>query len=340
MTELGVTSNNHVAPGRASARDRIRTVAARTPAAQALALAALLAVAVITIPGFLGAGSLDSTLVLAAFLGIAAIGQTLVILLGGIDLSVPAIISGANVMIPALVSEGVPFTAAFVIVTLAAGALGAVNGYLVRSLRISPLVFTLASGTIVTGLTLAWSGTGTKTGPIPGWLADFSSPIGRTASLPIPMVVAAWAVLATGLGIVLHYTVTGRHLYATGTNERAAAIAGIRTRRIWIGAFALSAVSAAVLGALLDGFVGAPTTGIGTPYLFTSLTAVLIGGTSLVGGRGDYWRTVLGALIVTVISILLISRGAGQAPQELLFGLLILLFVGLYGRDRRIRDRV
>ena len=286
MTETGISSIHHVVPDHAQTRDKLRALLARTPAAQALGLAVVFAAVTITIPGFLGASSINSTLVLAAFLGIAATGQTLVILLGGIDLSVPALIGGANVMVPALVSDGIPFTAAFAVVILAAGALGVVNGYLVRRLRLSPLVFTLATGTIVTGLTLAWSDTGTKTGTIPDWLTNFSSPIGRTAGLSIPALVVAWAILAVGLGVILHHTVTGQHLYATGTNERAASIAGIRTQRIWIGAFALSAVSAAFLGILLDGFVGAPTVGIGTPYLFTSLTAVLVGGTSLVGGRG------------------------------------------------------
>ena len=340
MTSSATLSMNETVAERPRVRHKLRNIAEGTPVLQVLGVIVLVAYATITIPGFLGRSSLNSTLVLAAFLGIAATGQTLVILLGGIDLSVPAVISGANLMTPMLVGKGMPFGAAFAVVILAAGAVGAINGYLVRRLRLSALVFTLASGAIVTGFTLAWSHSGTATGAIPAWLANFSSPVGRTFGLTVPPVIVVWAAVAIGLGIVLHRTVTGRHVYATATNELAASIAGIRTRRIWVGAFTVSALSAACLGVLLDGFVGAPTLGVGAPYLFTSLTAVMVGGTSLVGGRGDYWRTVLGALIVTLISTLLVSRGAGQGLQELLFGLLILLFVGLYGRDRRVRDRI
>ena len=101
----------------------------------------------------------------------------------------------------------------------------------------------------------------------------------------------------------------------------------------------LSAIAAAIVGILLTGFTGTGEAGVGDPYLFT-IAAVLVGGTSLVGARGDYWRTVLGALILTVMTTLLVGHGAGEALQEILFGVLILFFVGVYGRDQRVRDRV
>ena len=95
-----------------------------------------------------------------------------------------------------------------------------------------------------------------------------------------------------------------------------------------------------VPGVLLAGFTGTGQEGIGDSYLFTSLAAVLVGGTSLVGARGDYWRTVLGALILTLITTLLVGHGADESTQEILIGVLILVFVGVYGRDQRVRDRV
>jgi ribose transport system permease protein len=94
------------------------------------------------------------------------------------------------------------------------------------------------------------------------------------------------------------------------------------------------------VGLLLTGFVGSAVVGLGDQYLFLSLSAVVVGGTSLVGARGDYWRTVLDALILTLVTTLLVGHAAGQAVQEMLFGALILLFVGLYGREGRVRDRV
>jgi ribose transport system permease protein len=102
----------------------------------------------------------------------------------------------------------------------------------------------------------------------------------------------------------------------------------------------VSAVAAAVVGIVLVGFTGQGEAGVGNQYLFLALAAVLVGGTSLVGARGDYWRTVLGALIMTLVTTLLIGHGAGEATQEVLTGILILLFVSLYGREKRLRDRV
>ena len=337
MTTLGTAST----ATRATLRgDRVRSILRGTPIAQAAAVTVLAVVAVTTIPGFLTRSSIYSVLILAAFLGIAAAGQTLVILLGGIDISVPAFITGTNLMAPVLVGKGMPVGVAIAVVLLASALLGGAQGYLIRRFELSPLVFTLAIGAIVTGVTLAWSHAGALSGNIPTWLSSFSAPIGHTLGIPVPPIVVLWALLAMGLGIMLHRTVAGRHVYATAANERAASLAGVKTLRIWIGVFALSALSAGTLGVLLDGFVGAPTANVGSPYLFTSLTAVMVGGTSLVGGRGDYSRTVLGALIVELITTLLVSKGASAGLQQLLFGLLVLGFVGLYGRDRRVGDRV
>ena len=89
-----------------------------------------------------------------------------------------------------------------------------------------------------------------------------------------------------------------------------------------------------------DRLIGTGQAGVGDQYLFGSLAAVIVGGTSLVGARGDYFRTVIGALILTLINILLVGHGARQPTQEILIGVLILVFVGVYGRDRRVRDRV
>jgi ribose transport system permease protein len=327
-------------PVRPAAAPALARLVAGTPLLQAVALVALFAATALTIDGFVTRTSIYSALVLAAFLGIAAAGQTLVILIGGIDLSVPALISAANLVSPMLSARGWGFGLVILFVIGVGALVGAVNGYLVRRLGVSALIVTLASGAIVTGLALAWSKNGFAQGNVPAWVSSFSSPIGHTFGVAIPPVVVLWAALAIVLGVVLHRSVTGRHVYATGANQRAADLAGVRTLRVWVGSFALSGAAGAIVGLLLTGFVGSATVGIGDPYLFTSLAAVLVGGTSLVGARGDYWRTVLGALILTLITTMLVGHGAGVDTQEIIFGLLILLFVGLYGRDRRLRDRV
>jgi ribose transport system permease protein len=339
-TEISIPVVTTSALTRALEAPRLRRILAGTPALQMVALLALFAVTSLTIDGFVTRTSIYSALVLAAFLGIAATGQTIVILIGGIDLSVPALISAANLVSPMLSAKGWGFGFVILFVVSVGAMVGAVNGYVVRKLGVSPLIVTLATGAIVTGLALAWSKNGFAAGNVPTWVSSFSSPIGQTFGVDIPPVVVLWIVLAIVVGVVLHRSVTGRHVYATGSNQRAAELAGVRTLRVWVGAFALSGAAGATVGLLLTGFVGSATVGIGEPYLFTSLAAVLVGGTSLVGARGDYWRTVLGALILTLITTLLVGHGAGVDTQEIIFGLLILLFVGLYGRDRRLRDRV
>jgi ribose transport system permease protein len=318
----------------------LRRIARSSPILQVVSVIVLLLACGITISGFFSKSSLVTTLILASFLGIAAAGETLVILIGGIDLSVPAVISGTNLVVTLLAGKHVSFALAVLFVLVCAAAIGVINGFVTHRFRAPPLIVTLATGAIVTGLTLGWTRGGQVSGSPPGWLTSFSAPIGTTLGVPIPAVIVLWAVTAVVLGVVLHLTVSGRRLYATGANELAAELAGVRTERVWVYSFMVSALAAAVVGIVLVGFTGQGEAGVGNQYLFLALAAVLVGGTSLVGARGDYWRTVLGALIMTLVTTLLIGHGAGEATQEVLTGILILLFVSLYGREKRLRDRV
>lgn len=318
----------------------LRRLLRTTPLLQVAAVLLLAVAAATTIDGFLTLTSIYSTLVLASFLGIAAAGQTTVILIGGIDLSVPALITGANLVSTSLTGKGWSFVTVCLFLLAAASIVGVINGYTTHRFRVPPLIVTLATGAVVTGATLGWTKGGQVSGQVPHWLATFSSPIGTVAGVRLPPIVLLWAILALVVAVVLHMSVAGRRVYATGANERAAELAGVKTLRVWIGAFVFSAVCATVVGVLLAGFTGTGQAGIGDSYLFTSLAAVLVGGTSLVGARGDYWRTVLGALILTLITTLLVGHGADESTQEILIGVLILVFVGVYGRDQRVRDRV
>lgn len=334
-------AGRETAPVATTRSTRIRRLIDGTPLLQLIVLAVVFIIAAATINGFTQKSSLYSVLVLASFLGISAAGQTLVILIGGLDLSVASIISGADLVMPVLIGTAhwsAPEAIVFVIVV--GGLVGALNGFIVRRWHVTPLIITLAIGGIVYGIALATTKSGLKPGVVPVWLTRFSSPIGTTFGVGIPPVVVAWAVLAIIVGIALHRTIAGRRLYATGANQRAADLAGISTLRVWVAAFALSGAAAAATGVLLDGFISAASTGAGSSYMFTSLAAVVVGGTSLVGARGDYWRTVLGALILTLITTILVGHGAGEALEEAAYGFLILVFVGVYGRERRVRDQV
>jgi ribose transport system permease protein len=197
---------------------------------------------------------------------------------------------------------------------------------------------TLATGAMVTGGVLAWK-RGFVTGVPPEWLAKVSSPAGKTFGLPVPWIVFIWAIVAIVFFTLLHRTVLGAWVYATGNNPRAAVLALVPTGAVWAGAFALSAFSATMAGVLLAGFAAGGDASIGEPYLWNGITAVLVGGTAF-GARGDYVRTVLGTLFLIVLAQVMIGHGYSYADQQILYGVLILVVVGIYGRDRRLRDQV
>lgn len=311
----------------------------RFPILQVVALIALFAWGTISLPAFAGRSSINSMLVLASFLGIAAAGQTIVILIGGIDLSVPNVITAANLITTLLGGKGWNFGAIVAVILGTCVVVGAVNGYLAHHFRIPPLIITLGMGSVVVGAVLA----GTQAsvyGGVPGWMTRFVSPVGKVGGVAVPPVVLFWAALAILIGVVLHLTAVGRRLYATGANERAAKLALVRTELVWVGAFAASAVFSGIAGILLGAWSGTGEQDIGDQYLFLSIAAVIVGGTSLLRARGDYWRTVLGSLILIVLTTNLVGHSYSQATQQIILGLIILVVVGTYGRDRALRDRI
>jgi ribose transport system permease protein len=311
----------------------------RLPVLQTLALVVLFIYGASTINGFSNETSIDSMLVLAALLGLAALGQTLVLVLGGLDLSIPGhIVMGAIVVSQLYGTHHWSAPLAIAVVIVIAAVLGAATGWICHRWRIQPLIVTLGIGAISAGGAVAWT-RGRVTGAAPHFLTDLTTATGTTFGLHVPPIVAIWLGVAVAVAVVLHRTVAGRKLYATGANPRAAGLARIDTNRVWVLVFTFSAVVSAVVGVLLAGFAGADQT-IGDPYLFSGLTAVIVGGTTFMGARGDYTHTVVGAMILTVLTTILVGKGYSQADQQIIFGALILLVVAGYGRDRRLRDRV
>jgi ribose transport system permease protein len=327
----------------ARARARVAGLGAlgrRLPLPQLAAVAGLFIYASIALEGFSDRTSVYSMLILASFLGLAGAGQTIVLLIGGLDLSIAAVISAANIMTAELTGTyRWPAVAAFALIAALAGCVGALNGYLCHRFRVQPLVVTLGTGAAVAGGILAWTG-GNVTGTAPRWLGTVSSPAGTVLGIPFPPVVLLWACVMLLMAVVLQRTVVGRRVYATGSNRRAADLALVPTRRIWTGAFAVSALYSALVGVLLAGFSGSGDQTIGDPYLFQSLAAVILGGTTLIGARGDYWRTAAGALFLTELTTVLDGFGLSPAGQQIVFGLLILLAVAAFGRQPRLRDRL
>jgi ribose transport system permease protein len=335
-----VSTDPRAAPvDKPSAWARAGAVQRRFQVVQILALVALFEWGTWTVTDFATKQSVYAMLITASFLGVAGAGQTIVVLVGGIDLSIPAFISLGSIVISDLTGlYHWSFVPALVVIIVVSVLLGGVNGYISHRFLIPPLVVTLGMASIITGALLVWTN-GKPSGSPPAFVTNLSLVGGSTFGIGIPPVVFIWVVLAVVLGLMLRRTLAGRHLYATGANAMAADLALVRTRRVWVGAFAVSALIAGLLGVLLAGYAGSGNVQLGDPYLFEGLAAVIVGGTAF-GARGDYWRTVLGALVLTVLSTVLVGKGYSNADQQIIFGILILAVVAGYGREVRLRDRI
>ena len=301
--------------------------------------AALHATGTLLVEGYSSEFSIRAMLVLATLLGVASIGQTLVILLGGIDLSIPFVIGFANVVAAQLFGSGMDFVAVSAIVAGLALIIGAANGALSSTLRIHPLIVTLGIGTAVQGAVLLWTA-GFPTGSAPDAVTRFVSIGGSAGPLPVPWLIPAFAGLAVIVVVMLERTPFGRRLFALGSNPQAAPLALIGPRTIWTITYALSALFAALAGVLLLGFTGSAYGDVGQPYLFQTIAAVVIGGTTLVGGRGGLVGTIAGALVLTEINTLLIGLGLAASTVEAALGVLIILLVSLYGREPHVRTTI
>jgi ribose transport system permease protein len=340
MTSLAPAPAAPAGPGSAlRASRRTAALQRRFPLLQVLVLIALVL--------YVGARDGDFTwgdlwapiLLQASFLGIAAAGQTLAILVGGLDFSIAAYIVAGNLLtthLTGLEHWNFALVALMVLAICLVG--GGASGWLCHRFGLEPLVVTLGMSSVVVGA-LVGTDTLLVNGAGPGWLVSFTAQSSRTFGIPVPPIVAAWIILAAVITVILARTPLGRRLYLVGAGPRAADLAGISTRRVWTGVYAASAVLAGLAGILLAGFSTGGDTNIGNNYLFPGLAAVIVGGT-MMGGRGDYLRTCLGALIITALNFVISVLNVNAAAQQVVFGALILATVALYGRERRLRDRV
>ena len=310
-----------------------------------MVLSGLFSIGTMNIEGFASATNIKSMLLFASFLGIASIGQTLVALLGGLDLSIPFIIGAANVGLLYIIGLGVPPWLAVIIVLAVGAALGVINGLLSYRLQGQALIVTLGTGfaisggvQIVTSIGSAYSGN--VFGQVPPWLSNLAAMNGSTFGLPFPPVIAIWLAIAIVLIAGMRLTVYGRYLYALGVNRTSAKRVMISELAYWVMMYAISGFFAAATGSLLLGWSGGGFIGVGDQYLFLTLAAVVVGGTSLLGGAGGYGFTVIGVLVLQVLSSFLIGIGLDFEWQQFIFGLLILPMVALYARSPHIRTQI
>jgi ribose transport system permease protein len=265
----------------------------------------------------------------ASIVGIIGVGMTFVILTGGIDLSVGSILAISGGVAATFLKEGRPLVVV-VLAALAVGAsLGLVNGLIITVGRIVPFVTTLAMMSICRSLTLNWA----HGMPISGLPESFRFiGGGYVFGIPFPILVFGGAVVLAA--IVLRETRLGRYTYAIGGNEEAVRLSGIPTAFYKTMVYVFSGLASALAAIVLTSRLNSAETTAGTGYELDVIAAVVIGGTSLNGGRGSVWGTLIGALLIAVINQGMVLLGIGVYNQPLVKGLILLGAVFL----DRLRD--
>jgi len=310
-----------------------------------LLLVGLFAAGSVLVEGFSSYNNIRSILLLASFLGLAALGQTLVALVGSLDLSIPFVIGSSNILLAYLFGTNIPPVICILIIALIGILIGTLNAVLSYRLQGQALIVSLGVGFTVAGgaqifTTLGSQYSGTVFSQVPGWFSNISSISGKTFGVSFPPVVLIWAFVSIALIFSIHRTKQGRRIYAIGGNRAAATRLSISEFKVWVTTYAISGLTAAITGMLLLGFSGGGFVGVGDPYLFTTVAAVVVGGTSLLGGTGGYGATVVGVLVLQVLTSLLVGLGLDYAAQQTVFGLLILPMVALYARTPHIRLQI
>ncbi len=284
-------------------------------------------------PGFGSLDSISAVLVVASFVGLVAAGQMFVILIGGIDLSVPWVLNGAAILMVTS-SLGQDDRAAWgLLLTLGMGlGVGALNGVGIALFNVPAVVMTLAMNGIMQGLTLGFSG-----GMTCGACASYAPPLVRNAVhgslLGIPAALWVWVAVAAVVSAVLSLTGFGRRTYAVGTSARASYLAGINVTAVTVALYALSGFFSAAAGIMLVGFGGQAALGMGDPYLFQSIAAVVIGGVAILGGRGHYVGVVAGTVSLVALVSVLMALNMPQYGRSIIYGVIILGLLLLYGRE-------
>ncbi|MBX3062318.1 MAG: ABC transporter permease [Anaerolineae bacterium] len=272
----------------------------------------------------------------AAFLGIIAAGQMAVILTGNIDLSVSWTLNLAAVLATSVAAGQNENMLVGVLVGLGVGVLvGLINGIGVAFLRIPSMVLTLGMNTLLKGVIVVYNGSAPKFEQAPPFLSQLSTEI---LGGIIPVVVLLWAGISVINYIVFSRSSLGRKVYAVGNNEVATYLSGVRTRRVLVGAFVISGVMNALAGLLIAGNAGRSFNEMGESYLLPAIAAVIIGGTSILGGSGKYLGTIAGVILIRLLDSALNIVQVPPAMKDITFGLVILAMLFLYGRAEKTRE--
>jgi ribose transport system permease protein len=310
---------------------RGRAVAERPLLMLGVVLVLLLVACEITSPGYISGAQLGTILRFAAPLAVLAAGQTLVMLTGGIDLSVANTATAAAYIMAGQGSRG---TLAAVGIALGVGLLiGLINGIGVGIFRVQPLIMTLGMAGITIGLLTVSSQTFVTGVPlVPAPVRDLAA---NDLIGDVPANLLVWLPIALLIVLGLRYSGYGRMIYAVGDNPVACRLAGVRTWQVLLVTYVICGMLSAVAGVLLVGLTNAADLGLANAYLLPSVAAVVIGGTSIFGGLGSYGGTIMGALILTVLDSLLTLLKAQQSVKQMLYGAIILGLAALYAQTQR-----
>lgn len=284
-------------------------------------LVLILVIAALLSPSFLKPANIRDVLNQAAPLGMVVIGQAIVLLLRGFDLSVASVMATSAVLATSFeTTNNWMIPVIFAASILLGLVVGAVNGFLVTKRNVSPFLATLATMIVLQGIRFVYT-KGSSSGTLPSGFRV----IGQDALLGVPIDLLALLVLAAVLGFVLHRTPFGRKIYIVGGNPRAAALVGIASDRVTIAGYMICSAIAATAGLFLVGYVGMVDNWTGKGYELDSIVAAVMGGVAISGGRGSIFGALLGVLILIALFNIVILLGLPVQVQYIIKGIIIIV---------------
>lgn len=315
------------APGTGARNQRWRDLLARPWAGTAMLLifyVIILIIFTVLSPFFLSFRNLISVGTNSSFIGLMAAAGTPLIIAGGLDLSVAAIAGLAGVIVSMGYAAGMNIWLSCVIALLFGGAIGGANGALTNGLKLNPFIVTLGTMSIISGLSLVLTGglTNPLMEPSFSWLGS-----GRIFFIPVPLILMILVFAVTWW--VLAFTPFGRYVYASGGNPDASRMLGIPVDRTQIILYVASGFAGALAGVIVGAMLGAAAPNAVGDYLLTVIAAIILGGTSLFGGRGSVWGTLLAVLILGTLNNGLTLLNVSSFWQDVTKGAVLLLAVGL-----------
>lgn len=295
--------------------------------------AVVLAVAVVATPSFYSSGNLRTVTLQASVLGVVVLGQTLALLVRGLDMSVSAVVALTGVVAVTATASGA-YASSLLTVAALATVVGLANGLLITWRKVPPFVATFAMLIVIGGARLAYTH-GQTSGSVPAWLRTLGS--GSLLGVPIPAII--WVGLGAILWFALAHTTWGRYIYSVGANPEAARHGGVPVGLVTVSAYVLCALCAMLAGLMLSGYLGYVDQNLGANVNLNSIAAAIVGGVAFSGGRGGVLGAAVGALLLTILINLVVVAGLPIYWQLIAQGLVLVFAVTIQGlRDRWLPD--